>query len=36
VTGRAGWVDFAVLAVLAVAVYALGLARTPRLTYSGA
>jgi ABC-2 type transport system permease protein len=29
------WVDFAVLAVLAVAVYALGLARTPRLTYSG-
>jgi len=29
-------IDFAVLGVLAVAVYALGLARTPRLTWSGA
>ena len=29
-------IDFAVLGVLAVAVYVLGLSRTPRLTWSGA
>ncbi|MGK2965877.1 MAG: ABC transporter permease [Tepidiformaceae bacterium] len=29
------WVDLQVLAILAVGVYALGLARTPRLTWSG-
>jgi ABC-2 type transport system permease protein len=30
------WLDFGVMAALAVAVYALGLARTPKLSYSGA
>jgi ABC-2 type transport system permease protein len=29
------WLDFAVLAVLAIGVYALGLARTPKLTWQG-
>lgn len=29
------WLDFSVLTILAAAVYALGLARTPRLTWSG-